>query len=385
MLLQKLFKRTNTGKIQEWEIFVEGNKYWTVHGQQNGQKITSEPTICKGKNIGKVNETSDEEQALSEAKAKVKKQIEQSHYHKNISDIDNKVFVKVMLATTYDKVKNKMTFDGARIQPKLDGIRFVCDEMKSYSRTGKPLLGGLFIYEKMSELFKKYPDLITDGELYNHSYKEKFNELVSMIKKDPSRLNEEQLKRLHKYLQYHIYDIISVDGITSDAPYTTRYNRFWEIIHNEFPELKEYIKYVPSFNCYNHEELNKWYLKFIQDGYEGAIVRYDRGYEQKRSKWLIKVKVFEDKEFEILEILEGKGNRSNMAGKIKVKLDCPINDKDTHFKSGIKGGVDFYKELWENREMLIGKSATIRFFGRNPATNIPRFPVTVNVNREEFE
>jgi len=153
----------------------------------------------------------------------------------------------------------------------------------------------------------------------------------------------------------------------------------------EYTELMEYIKLVHVRKCESHEDILYWHDKFVEDGYEGAIVRYNRGYDQKRSKHLIKVKVFEDKEFKIIEILEGKGNRSGMAGKIAVWLDNPVKGEPNFFKSGIKGGEEYYKELWDQRYDLIGKTATIRFFGRGNDTNIPRFPVTVAVAREDFE
>lgn len=385
MLIKKLYKRTQTGAVQEWEIYVEGNTYFTIHGQQAGKKITSIPTTCEAKNLSRANGTTAEEQAMLEAESKVRSQITKHHYKENIEDIDNIDFIKVQLATTYDKVKDKMTFKGAFIQPKLDGIRYVCDSQKSYSRSGKPLLGAQFIYDKMSALFEKYPDLVTDGELYNHDFHEKFSELVSMIKKDPSKLSNSKLNELHEYLQYHVYDIISVDGLTAGDKYTKRIDRFWNIINDEFPELDKYIKFVPYVPCNNHEDVDHWQSFYMENGYEGAIVRYNRGYEQKRSKWLIKVKEFSDKEFEIIDILEGKGNRSGMAGTIVCKLDDPVEGKDDYFGAGIKGGVEFYNYIWGQKEDLIGKSATVRFFGRNPDTNVPRFPVCVMVNRESFE
>ena len=61
--MEPIYKATKAGKIQEWRIEVEGNKYRTISGQTDGQKVTSEWTVCAGKNIGRSNETTPEEQA----------------------------------------------------------------------------------------------------------------------------------------------------------------------------------------------------------------------------------------------------------------------------------------------------------------------------------
>lgn len=382
MLIKKLYKRTQTGAVQQWEIHVEGNTFYTVHGQQDGKKVTSVPTICEAKNVGRANATTAEEQAVLEAESKVRKQIEKCHYKEDIDQIDDLLFVKVMLATGYEKVKNKMTFDSALIQPKLDGLRWVCSENNPHSRSGKQLGGMNLIHGIMLTygLFEAHPELVMDGEGYTHKYKDNFAKMLSLIKRD--KIKPTDAMKILGMLEYHVYDCLYVNDLGPDDPYLDRMEAFWDIIDNEFPDLKQYIKKVPYFAISNHDDIQKYHDEFVVDGYEGAIVRYDRGYEQKRSKWLIKVKEFQDAEFEIIEIQEGNGNRSKMAGNVAVWLD---ESKTTSFGAGIKGGEEFYKELWDSRYDLIGKTATIRFFGRYPDTNIPRFPVCVAVAREDYE
>ena len=73
MKLDTLYKRTTTGATQSWEIEVDSNKFRTISGQLDGKKITNNWTVCDGKNIGKANATTGEEQALKEAEAKHQK------------------------------------------------------------------------------------------------------------------------------------------------------------------------------------------------------------------------------------------------------------------------------------------------------------------------
>ncbi|NBO23258.1 hypothetical protein EBU94_07980 [bacterium] len=75
MQLPTLYKKTATGATQEWTIFFEGREYYTISGQVDGKKITSTPTKCVNKNVGNVNETTPEQQAEREARAKWQKKM----------------------------------------------------------------------------------------------------------------------------------------------------------------------------------------------------------------------------------------------------------------------------------------------------------------------
>ena len=378
MKLNKLYKRTSTGKIQEWEIEIEGNQYRTISGQQNGKKIINEWTTCKGKNIGRANETTPNAQAISEANAKWSKQTKK-HYSKDVNDIDSEQYFKVMLAKSYDDRKEKVKFEGALLSPKLDGIRYVCRSTVAHSRNGKPLGGADYIQSRLEALFVAYPDLICDGELYNHDFKDDFNILVSLIKRDGKKIPAEKLVDIKKYLQYHIYDIPRFNGLTEKDGYIARFEAFWTVIDNEFPELKDILHKVEYKPVSSHQDIKAGFKECIGTGYEGAIVRFDTSYENKRTWNLLKVKEFMDCEFEIVEVLEGRGKKEGTAGSLTMKL------KDgTHFNSNIKGGYAFYDQLWKGKDKLIGKTATIQFFEYSEY-GIPRFPYAIKIAREDYE
>jgi hypothetical protein len=69
VILKTLYKK-NGDKVQKWSIEVDGGKYRTIEGFVDGAMTTSEWTQCVGKNIGRSNETTPEQQALKEAGAK---------------------------------------------------------------------------------------------------------------------------------------------------------------------------------------------------------------------------------------------------------------------------------------------------------------------------
>lgn len=68
-----LYKKSSTGKIQQWNIAVLGSTIITTHGQFQGKLQTTEDTIKEGKNLGKANATTKEEQALAEAQLEMKR------------------------------------------------------------------------------------------------------------------------------------------------------------------------------------------------------------------------------------------------------------------------------------------------------------------------
>ena len=144
----KLFKRTKTGAIQTWRVVVEGNSFYTVDGQLDGVLTTSKPTICKGKNIGKANETSDEDQAICEAEAKMKKKLE-TGYSLTQDKIDTcRGYFEPMLCKSYTDYKDTINFNSSvYCQPKLDGMRCICRKDGMWSRNGKPTLSAPHILE----------------------------------------------------------------------------------------------------------------------------------------------------------------------------------------------------------------------------------------------
>ena len=177
MILNTLYKKSSTGAILEWSIEIEGNQYRTRSGQVDGAITITEWTTAEGKNISRSNETSPEEQAVLEAKAKYQKQIDRGYSAKiAMAKEERKIqdSVSPMLAKDFKDRKKYITFP-VLSQPKYDGIRCVLSKDWCRSRNGKDHVAVDHIREIAKSLFDKYPDLIFDGELYNHDLREDFN------------------------------------------------------------------------------------------------------------------------------------------------------------------------------------------------------------------
>ena len=365
MKLNTLYKRAVNGKINEHTIEVENNCFRTISGYNDGVKTTSEWTCCAGKNIGKKNETTPEQQALAEAQAMWTKKLELGSYE-SIDDIDTPKFFNPMLAHKFEDYKDKITYP-VFSQPKLDGIRCIVRADGMWSRNGKKIVSAPHIYEAMKPLFETNPDLIFDGELYADKFANDFNAICSLVKK--TKPTSDDLKKSKESIQYHIYDLPSCSGT-----FTQRNKALIDI------GVPRGCVIVTTDKVNNENELMGCYSAYVDWGYEGQMIRLDKEYESKRSKSLLKHKSFVDEEYIILDVVEGEGNKTGMVGSFVFE------SKTGHiFNSSPKFNWDECKELWKQRQELIGKSATVKYFNLTPDQGIPRFPYVIKIDRESYE
>ena len=355
-----LYKRTSAGKVQIWRLERDGASYRTVSGQIDGQHVESGWKAAKPKNVGKSNETTAEEQAHLECEAQYKKKLAQGGYHDNLDSIDEAKFFKPMLAKKYEG------WPGGEVyaQPKLDGVRCIANREGLWTRQGKPIEAVPHIFEALQPFFVEHPDAVLDGELYNHDLRDDFNEIISLVRKQ--KPSDEHKAKTAEVVEYHVYDWVDLD-----EGFGVRYGRLMrgEIGLNAL--TGDSVVLVGTAWVHGVEALDEFYSEWIEQGYEGQMVRLDRPYEQKRSKSLLKRKEFKDEEFEVVAVNEGVGNRSGMAGFITYRLP-----DGREFGSGIKGSHDYCKQLLADADKYVGGTGTVRFFDYTP-DGIPRFPVTV--------
>lgn len=350
MKLPILYKYSTTGALQQWEIEVESNKYRTHSGQVNGAITTTEWTSCLGKNGGKSNATTDEEQALKEAQAKWEKQVKLNQYRDTIEQLKtSKRYIEPMLAQNFKDRKNKINFsDTVYIQVKLNGVRCIATKDGLFSRKGKEYVSAPHISKGLEKFFEANPDAVLDGERFNNDLRQNLNKLISLVKK--TKPTEEDLLESENIVEYHIYDTI----ISGD--YTHRYQYIKDYIFGEFLEDDNRYKFVESIVATSLEDVENTLRLFESDGHEGVMVRLDGPYENKRSQYLLKHKSFVDAEFKIVEVVEGKGNLSGKCGTIKF-----IDESGKTFEASPLGTHEFFEELWVNREKLIGLFATVKY------------------------
>lgn len=365
MKYNKLFKRAVNGKTVEYIIEVNENKFRTISGYTDGVKKVSEWTECFPKNVGKKNATTAEEQAIAEADAMFKK-CKEMGYFENISDIDTPIFFKPMLANKWEDYKNKITYPIAS-QPKLDGIRCIAKADGLWSRNGKQIISAPHIFEELKPLFEIDPDLVLDGELYADKFANDFNAICSLVKK--TKPTEEDLKESASKIEYWVYDIPSNPG-----GFIERYISSREPLNN----LKM-VRRVPTVILQNEEQVSQQHDVYVlSQNYEGQMLRVlDSSYENKRSKNLLKHKLFVDEEYIIKDIIEGIGNKTGMVGAFVFETK-----EGKQFNASPKFSWEQCIEMWNNKDQYIGLEATVKYFNLTP-DGIPRFPYVIAIRNYE--
>lgn len=358
---EKLYKIDRKGNVRVWWMEYTDEAYRTCSGILDGAIVESGWVYPREKNVGKVNETSVAEQVLSEVQSKYEARMYQGKYHPSIEESKGGAkFIECMLAEKFN-VKKHTKFPYIS-QPKLDGVRCLVSEDVMQTRNGKMFVSSPHIQDSLNDFFEQFPDYILDGELYNHELKSDFEKIISLARK--TKPTKEDLTESKKMVKYHVYDVITPDPMT----YEERYEFLVTHVMGRFNG----VKVVPCVNVFSVEEVETKLGEYMEYGYEGQMLRDTSSpYEHRRSKSLIKHKEFEDDEFEIVDVIEGKGNWSGYAKAVVIQL--PNGETQ---RSGMRGNFKNGKEILENKEAYIGTQVTVRYQNKTADGKL-RFPVVV--------
>ena len=254
------------------------------------------------------------------------------------------------------------------MQPKLDGVRCVIQanvkrhiltpdlneiEVKAYSRTGKEWKNIDHILEDLVPFFTKYPDVILDGELYNHDFKDDFESIISMVRKTKPTAEDRVISA--ENVQFHCYDMIDETLTFEERNY---------FIYKHVPNGFDCIVHVPTVRVATESQAKDYHQANLNEGYEGSILRTNDVYKCGRSWSLRKFKDFSDAEATIIGYLDGKGKREGTLGKFimqddeGVEFGCPPG-KGYNYKD--------LKNMLDNIGDYMGQRATFTYFERTKA------------------
>lgn len=370
MTYPTLHKRGSKGEVRTWRMeFMEESGvgfHRVVTGILDGTMTPSGWNEGFPKNTGKKNATTSPEQARSEIDNLYKKKRDRGYFD-DINEIDNVVFTKPMLATSWPKRKDKVDLtEGVIAQPKLDGMRCVARADGLWSRSGQPLpLACKHIHEALVDFFAENPDVILDGEIYNHELRDNFDKIMKLARKQ--KPTEEDLEQSRALMQYHLYDLISDDDAKTRQRQLTSYFGF---------PAEGIIRVCPVEYVDSEEELDSLYIWWIERGYEGQMIRLNTPYDHKRSNTLMKRKEFFTEEYKVLRVEEGAGNWSGCVKRFVFEMpDGQKTKGGDDPEAGVRGTQEILRELWES-----GKTpdwCTVRHLGMTPH-GVPRGPVVVD-------
>ena len=151
------------------------------------------------------------------------------------------------------------------MQPKLDGVRCVIqydnNQVKAYSRTGKEWKNIDHILFNLKGFFHFNPNVILDGELYNHDLKDNFEKIISLVRK--TKPTDEDRIESAEMVQFHCYDTI-MEHMSYDQ-------------RNEF--INQALMLIPSVHIvdtnmlFREDDAKVYHNRNLDKGYEGSIVR----------------------------------------------------------------------------------------------------------------
>ena len=330
-ILSILYKKDSKGNLRQWGIRTKGDSIIEEYGLVDGNLVTTMKT-CKGKNIGRSNETTPEEQAVKEAEAKFDKKLK-TGYFEDIEEAKKSRVLKPMLAKKWDDHKHRTQYP-CYVQPKYDGIRAIWTGEKLITRQREEITTMGHIVEVLKENHIK---TTLDGELYVHGMSlQNHMSIISSYKQGES-----------EKVIYMVYDCIM------DTDFKQRSQTARNVIFEMNTSL---VRFSKTWRITSEDEIDQLHEQNLEYGYEGTMIRWgDDSYKiDGRSDKLLKRKDFKDLSCEIVDIVPMDSRPE------QGKVVCVYNGH--RFDVTPKMSHEDREELLQNKEYYIGKIAEIKFF-----------------------
>lgn len=352
---ETLYKVHSNGKIGSWSANVvlhdDETATLTVTTEKvlGGKKVDTPTHYTEGKNIGKSNETTPLMQATFEAQSKIKKKLDSGYVNEmpkpgeTATNASGRVMP--MLAKKLSEIK-ELEFP-LYSQCKLDGNRGLAvydGRPVLYSRKGQEITSCPHIIAELQKMYDAghWDGRTLDGEIYKHGVP--LQTINSWVKKEqPESLG----------LTYFVYDSCDTPG-----GYEERKAYLDKMFSNWSGEC---VTPLGSVLCTNMADVDNLHAQYVEKSYEGSILRtkgvdYPTG--GPRCSQLIKKKDYQDEEFEIVGLSEGKATRNGFKvgiyhcktaeGKV-FTVTAPGNEKEKH-------------EHAERGKANIGRLLTCKYF-----------------------
>jgi len=364
---QTVYKKTSTGKIQQWRAWVETTATGFLLKVESGQ-TDGKLTETAGRIIdeGKQKRTA-QEQAIFEANSKLSKKRDEAYFD-TIEAAKTQVKLLPMLAHSFTKRKHNINYP-AIVQRKFDGVRCLAKlnsdgTVTLMSRKGKEFTHLNHIKADVAAN-NSDTNLVLDGELYSDTLT--FQELVGLVKRVTLKPgNDEQMLEV----SLRVYDCVELNN---EADFTDRY-----LTITNLTEGAEYLSLVENVRVSTESEIHAAQARFVEEGYEGAMVRNLTGAYAigKRSANLQKVKTFLDGEYLIVGFTQGTGNET---GCVIWECHTPAGQP---FGVRPRGTQEDRKVLFQNGSDYIGRQLTVRYQELTDY-GVPRFPVGIAIRDYE--
>ncbi len=330
--------RKNANSIGTWRIWAEGKIIHIAHATvMGGSEVRHTEEVDDGKQGRTLGE-----QVQSRILSRISRMRDRG-YKDTLDDArtgtSNQLGLdRPMLAQSITKVRNPNTVR-AVLQKKLNGHRCLVTkqegEIVAYTRQGKPIPS---IKHIIQALAPRIPEGVTiDGELYAHGVK--LQTIASWIKREQSNTYD---------LNLVCYDVMAPDR------YIDRHAELASMVQGAMTDAPGKVLVLPYEPFTDFESMIRRRDVVRAAGFEGMMLRLDgRGYEAgQRSSSLLKVKVFEDDEFQVTDVIQSSDGWGI----------CVCRTKDGKpFKTSAPGNFAEKEEVLRNKDNYIGRMLTVEY------------------------
>lgn len=364
-----LYRLSAYGSFQSWQIGFDftQSKLIITYGQES-QTIQSTEVTTNSSN------RTIQQQAFLEARQRYL--LKYKSGYRPAEDAEPQVR-KAMKGYDYSTGQHKIISWPVSVQPKLNGIRMICYPVKDklcYKSFGNTSWTHIKHFEDDISEFLSYlpPGSFLDGEIYKHGMPFTGENGISSIVRtncNGTSVNHPKLTEM----EYWIFDFdgyVNGEKLTMEERIkllTNAYNNYMEDRMSRGVNESTIIV-LESWLCNNKNELEEYLDNFIEQGYEGVMIKklangagkdtkqyLQSLYKPDKSNHILKYKRAKDTEGTIIDVFQGKG----------VQEGCAVfvikGEGDVVFKSCLKGSLEQRREWYDNKEKLIGKPFTYKY------------------------
>lgn len=288
------------------------------------------------------------------------------------------------------------------VTEKLDGVRALAIvaiwpehvDVIVCSRQGKRINGLIEVEQAIKDIVmtrnrneEKIKSFVLDGELLvtdrqNIPSKEQYKLTTKIVGSD---------KLIEKTgITYNVFDMIDLSEFNSglsEAPYHERRKALETMLRGSNSPSLRVVPVIQTFSYTEEERAFRAVVRLVEEaraeGKEGVMLNIcDAPYICKRTKNLLKVKVFQDCDLQIVGFQQGSGKYADTLGALIVdyKGTCV----------GVGSGIsdEQRKTFWENQDQYRGRIVTVQYFEEtcdvdgNPSMRFPVFKELREVGKE---
>lgn len=284
-----LYKTNKNGSIQQWSVKVDGSTFICTFGRVDG-KMQSKSTTCTGKNIGRANQTTPEQQAQLEADALVTKKLKSGYSYDASAPVTVQLPMKVK---SYQDQIHNVKFPCIST-PKLNGVNAMfkrtVDSITIYSRGGEVFPAIPHLEQHLHDIMDELGHNELNAELYIHG--EHLQDIQSAVKK-PNKLSPR--------LTAHIFDI--ADSVEIYKCRRDKLKSVYSTLESIDHISLKYISFLTGVECHSHEQIELHYNQCMDLKLEGTVVKNLSALYQHnvRSSDMFKYKKTLDAEYQIVD------------------------------------------------------------------------------------